>query len=332
MKSPSTQWRENIGPDEDARFERYGEQLVALQKAGDEKLGRGRALHRKQHLGLRARLEIPDDLPAHARHGVFAEPGMYDAKIRLSNGGGGRAADKKPDVRGFAVRVEGLSGPGALGSPTSAQCFVLINSATFAFPTVEQFMEIVVAAARGPIAILRQLIKRHGLFGGFKHARQLGKSLGKPFAGYACETFHSAAPIACGPYAAKVRLVPTGNGDPATSKPPAWADDVTRRLAKGDLRWDLQLQFFVDDAVTPLENPTVPWPESEAPFVTVAHLVAPQQDPISEEGTKLAETIEANMFDPWNALAEHRPLGEIMRARKAAYFASQQERGAIAKA
>jgi len=33
-------------------------------------------------------------------------------------------------------------------------------------------------------------------------------------------------------------------------------------------------------------------------------------------------------FDPWDALADHRPVGEIMRARKAAYFASQKERGA----
>jgi len=331
VKNPSTEWRETIGDGEDARFERYGEQLVALQKAGNDKHGRGRALHRNQHLGLRARLEILDDLPAHARHGVFAKPGTYDALIRLSNGSGDRAADKKPDVRGFGVRVEGVSGPGALGSPTSAQCFVLINAATFAVPNVEAFMEIVVAAARGPLAILRQLIRRHGFFGGFKQARLLGRGLGKPFAGFACETFHSAAPIACGPYAAKVRLVPTGNGDAPSRKPPDWAADVTGRLAKLDLNWELQLQFFIDEAATPIEDPTVPWPESEAPFVTVARLVAPQQDPNSADGAKLAASIEANVFDPWNALAEHRPLGEIMRARKAAYFASQQERGAISK-
>ena len=30
----------------------------------------------------------------------------------------------------------------------------------------------------------------------------------------------------------------------------------------------------------------------------------------------------------WHALVEHRPLGEVMRARKVAYYASQQNRGA----
>jgi hypothetical protein len=33
-------------------------------------------------------------------------------------------------------------------------------------------------------------------------------------------------------------------------------------------------------------------------------------------------------FDPWHALVEHTPLGGVMRARKEAYFASTQERGA----
>ena len=47
------------------------------------------------------------------------------------------------------------------------------------------------------------------------------------------------------------------------------------------------------------------------------------------EGTKREAEGEAQTFDPWNALAVHRPLGHIMRARKAAYFASQKARGAV---
>ena len=34
----------------------------------------------------------------------------------------------------------------------------------------------------------------------------------------------------------------------------------------------------------------------------------------------------ADRFDPWSAVAEHRPLGEIMRARKAAYLPSFRNR------
>ena len=39
--------------------------------------------------------------------------------------------------------------------------------------------------------------------------------------------------------------------------------------------------------------------------------------------------VERLRFDPWGGLAAHRPLGEIMRARKAAYFHSQKARGAL---
>ena len=329
MKAPSTAWREIVGADEETRFQGYGEQLVAIQRRATASSGPGRALHRKQHLGLRATVEVLGDLPEHARHGLFASPGSRAAQLRLSNGSGARGPDRRPDIRGLGLRVLDVSGPGALGAATSAQCFVLINSAAFAFPNVDDFMGVVLAAARGPLPVLRHLMKRHGFLGGLKQARLLGKGLGKPFAGFAREPFHSAAPIACGPYAAKVRLVPAGKD----AGPPAdrgdWSADVIARLAKAELSWELQLQFFVDEAITPIEVPTVEWPEAEAPFVTVARVVAPPQDPRSPEGVALAEAIEAATFDPWNALVEHRPLGEIMRARKVAYFASQKERGAV---
>jgi hypothetical protein len=328
MKAPSTTWREQVGADEETRFQRYGEQLVELQRRAGASGARGRALHRKQHLGLRATVEVLGELPAHARHGLFASPGRRDAQLRLSNGSGAHAPDRRPDVRGLALRVLDVHGAGALGGPTTAQCFVLINSAAFPFPNVDDFMGVVVAGSRGPVAVLRHLMKRHGLVGGLRQARALAKGFGKPFAGFAREPFHSAAPIACGPYAAKVRLVSTTGGELPPARRDDWSADVVARLAKAELAWELQLQFFVDEAITPIEDPTVAWPEREAPFVTVARVVAPPQDPGSPEGRALAEEIEAARFDPWNALAEHRPLGEIMRARKVAYFASQQERGA----
>jgi hypothetical protein len=43
---------------------------------------------------------------------------------------------------------------------------------------------------------------------------------------------------------------------------------------------------------------------------------------------QLASALEAAVFDPWHALVEHRPLGEVQRARKVVYFASQRQRGA----
>jgi hypothetical protein len=53
-----------------------------------------------------------------------------------------------------------------------------------------------------------------------------------------------------------------------------------------------------------------------SPFVTVAKLRFPRQD-IS--GGDNLEKMDALSFTPWRVTAEHRPLGNIMRARKEVY-------------
>ena len=154
MAAPSTQWRESIAADEAARFAGYAERSVEMQKRKSAKFGNGCALHRKQLLALHATLEVLPDLPAHARHGLFARPGTYEAWVRLSNGGTDRARDATPDIRGFAIKVRGVRGPGALGNTTEAQDFLLIDQEKFGFPKSEEFVELVIAASRGNVTLL----------------------------------------------------------------------------------------------------------------------------------------------------------------------------------
>ena len=66
---------------------------------------------------------------------MFARPAQYDVRVRLSNGGMDKAADHKPDIRGFAISVRGVQGDSALGNgPAKSQDFLLINQEKFAFP------------------------------------------------------------------------------------------------------------------------------------------------------------------------------------------------------
>ena len=117
----------------------------------------------------------------------------------------------------------------------------------------------------------------------------------------------------------KVRLKPVGNPPPSARSKDIVAD-LRERLAIGLVHWDMELQFFVDEAITPIEDAAKIWPESETPIVTVARLS------LVAASDAAARQAEAAKFDPWSGLAAHRPLGEIMRARKAAYYASQQGR------
>ena len=86
-----------------------------------------------------------------------------------------KAADHKPDIRGFAISVRGVQGDSALGNgPAKSQDFLLINQEKFAFPQSAEFVDFVVAASHGGGALIKFLVQRHGLLGA---ARQIAKTV-----------------------------------------------------------------------------------------------------------------------------------------------------------
>jgi hypothetical protein len=262
-------------------------------------------------------LEVPSGLPAAASHGIFAAPASYEVWVRLSNGGFDSAPDRTADIRGYAFKVLGVSGSSVFGGPATSQDFALINHEKFSSSTSKDFTVITTGASTGLLGILKTAVRNPRLLGGLVG---VAGALRKPFSGFATEDFYSAAPIACGPYAARVRLRAASLQVDAAARDD-WTADIYSRLASGPLEHELQLQFFLDEAHTPIEDAAVVW---DAPYTTVARLVIPSQTP----DEAFAADVEAARFDPWNALVEHRPLGEVMRARKVAYRPSQLNRGA----
>lgn len=325
---PSTEWQEQIPPDEATRFAAYGPIFAEIQKRKSARYGNGRALHRKQLCGAQGSLEVLGDLPEFARQGLFATPASYPTWVRLSNGGMDAASDRKPDIRGLALQVQGVQGDSALGNgPAQHQDFLFINQEQFAFARSAEFVAFVDAASRGDGALLKFLFRRYGLLGAPGLLKRMRKSVGKPFAGFACAPLFSAVPIANGPYAVRLRLLAAAsNGAPDAAANADWGADFVRRLERDALHWELQLQPFVSEALTPIEDASVNWP---SPYTTVARLRLPRQDVQSGAGQELARQIQAAVFDPWQALSAHRPLGDVQRARKVVYFGSQQGRGAV---
>ncbi len=324
---PGTDWQETIAPDEAQRYEDAGKRFAAIQQRKSQKYGTGRTLHRKQLTAAYGTLEVLDSLPSWAAQGLFAEAHDYEVWVRLSNGGLDKAKDAMPDIRGFAFRVLGVQGDSALGNgPARSQDFTLINQEAFAFKGSAEFVDFVEAASYGNGALLKYIFKRYGVFGAPVQLAKMIKVAGKPFSGFATEPMFSCVPMANGPYAARVRLVPAdANGKPEPGANKDWNADFSARLAQRALHWDLQLQPWVNETLTPLEDATVNW---STRYVTVARLMLPQQDTTGIDGQALAHRVEATVIDPWQALAAHRPLGDVQRSRKAVYFASQKGRGA----
>jgi hypothetical protein len=97
---------------------------------------------------------------------------------------------------------------------------------------------------------------------------------------------------------------------PVLNIPIYWMTEITHVEDK---------KFFVDEQQTPIEDASVNW---TVPFVPLARL----RLAVAGVRAEIASAVEAAHFDPWGGLMAHRPLGDVMRARKVAYFRSQNQR------
>jgi len=315
---PSTHWREVFLPNERMQHEEQARILSEVQRQRLERYGQGRALHRKQVAALQAVLVVEKDLPEYARQGIFATQSTYAAHVRLSNGGFDVSPDRAPSVRGFAIKVFGAS---TASTAQVEQNFTLINQEILRVKNSAEFVGIVDIATSAPGAALRKAARKPGVtLGAVVNFRDMKK----PFSGFATHNFFSIMPIMFGDYAARLKLCAASAVINAEARND-WAADIYARLAEDGLEFLFQAQFFEDENRTPIENPSVAW---DAPWLTVARLRVPLQAP----DETLAETVEQSSFDPWIAAPEHRPLGELMRARKAAYSVSRRNRDVAAEA
>lgn len=321
----SSDWQELVDPDEARRHREFSEYLTKLQTGLNRKFGPGRALHRKQVLALSGSLRILGRIPKYAAQGLFASRGIHPVVIRLSNGSPSIQRDSIPDVRGFALSVRGVSGPGALLDVTDRQDFLLINRSSFGFRDSQDFAAFVEAAGTRDLAHSRSLLSRYASPSGALSLARITRDSLRPFAGFAATTFYSAAPIQIGTHAARVRLVPATKQRTLTERA-GWAHSMAHHVTKSELQYYLFLDFYTDETLTPIEDASRAWPIDKIPSIHIGTLTIDRQDPDSSDGQSLAQSVEADHFDPWQALADHRPLGEVMRARKVAYYASQQNR------
>jgi hypothetical protein len=104
-----------------------------------------------------------------------------------------------------------------------------------------------------------------------------------------------------------------------TAAPDFLRDNLVRRGAA----FDFMVQLRAHPDAMPIEDPTIEWSESAAPFVPVARVtIAPQE---FDQPTQRA-FCENLSFTPWHGLDAHRPLGGINRVRRTVYETVSQLR------
>lgn len=332
VMTPSTDWKEVLTEGEAALHERLAETVRALQRENADGGRIQRALHAKPNASFAATFTVLPDLPAHAKQGLFASPGTYEALVRFSNGSGRAQTDARPDVRGIGVKVLGVEGPKAIPALAHAktQDFHAIRDPTMPFRVTTDFVWLL-EAMKSPALLPLKLMLRFGPVQGVSLLRRMMKALSRPMLSCATTTYFMPLPVRFGTHAAKLRFVPAQQDVPgatASKDAEALRDDLHARVRSGPVAWEVQAQFFVDETRTPIEDPTKEWTDADAPPVRVGRLEIPVQDATSPRGVQLAEWVETLSFDPWHALEAHRPLGEMMRARNVIYRVSTAARNA----
>ncbi len=321
--TPSTGWKEVSAEGEAAQLEALAADLGRLQAGLMKKRGKPqRALHAKANVAARGQFDVHAGLPEHLRVGLFAEARSYDAVVRFSNGGPHSRADKKPDVRGVAVKLLGVGGAKSIpGFAHTTQDFLSILSEAVPFRTPDEFVFFVLNADN-PLVLLPKAIARFGFGRTMALVKQLQKELGAELKPLRDNRYFSALPIRFGPYAAKFCFTPEEPTSEDAGK--ELGTQLVLALSGGALKWRFQVQLFADEVTTPIEDPTVVW---NTPWNTLATLTLPQQAPSST----FSEWVETLSFDPWHAQDVLRPLGAMMRARNAAYRVSTTARQAGAE-
>jgi hypothetical protein len=306
--------------------------------------GTGRAVrdaHAKGYGLVRAEVDILDRLPAEYAQGIYAEPGRHDAVIRFSNGSPHAGADARlGGATGLALKMFGIEGPTLLGDEPDSHTFdyANINAPIFFCNTIEHYLFIQELFIEAPLYFAQGAPGRHRFFRDFVTGKGtldqdqwawdellafLTVAQSRPV-NLLLSTYWTMGAVRHGDYIAKVRFAPVPvfaekvvqRALDLTSAPEVYRPALVAELRDRPYEFDIQVQLCADLAQMPVEDVTVEWSEALSPFVTVAKLRIPQQD-ISGDDT--LEKMDALSFTPWRVTAEHRPLGNIMRARKEVY-------------
>ncbi len=303
-----------------------------------------RAVHAKGHALLRGKLTVLGGLPPIYAQGLFSQPGQYNAMMRISSPPAEQLSDQVSTPRAVALklmRVPGERVPESRDHDT--QDFLMVNAPAFTRPGPKEFLSdaklLAATTEKAPEAkemlssVLRAAEAVVEAFGGESETlKTLG---GEPATHPLGDTFYAQTPFLYGPYIAKFALAPASPSLTALTGQKLSSDDEDAQRhaisaffhdgGGAPATWELRVQLCTDPERMPIEDASVPWPEDLSPFVPVATLEVPPQQSWLQGRSQVEEDEIA--FDPWHAIAAHRPLGALNRARKVVLAASRQFRG-----
>jgi len=331
---------------EPAVIAEISEKIILMQKnaAAEQRRPICRGTHAKG-VCARAQFEVFDvsvgrdrALTARLAKGIYAKPGIYPAVVRFANADPKVNSDFKSDVRSLSFSVElAPGGAAAWGAKISCQDYSMQNATTLPLNDAHAFLVAMeVLTASSPAKAIHSLPWRDKLI--FARTMILAQLQAhqtvKP---YQQLRYWSTVPFRHGP-ADVVKYSATPSVDnparPLQKKYPNALQDEFARHLNEDAKmssFDFALQFLDTERMTYwgkrrdagfwIENASVEWKETQAPFHRVARLSLVPKSKLEQDVS------ESLYFDvTGNSLPDSTPLGSINRARWPAELASRKAR------
>lgn len=293
---------------------------------GDDKMRR--AFHAKKHACVQGDFEVLADIPSDLRVGpVFSAAQRFPTWVRFSNGTILMGADEDSIVQGLALKLMGVEGekvlPGGNATATT-QDFLMINLPATPTTNANEFVEFAQAQFDGTLALGAYMLTHPRVA-----LRALDLTGGKDVVSVRHEDFWAGGAYRLGERAMKYSAAPCqGVSAPlGASGDDYLRADLSNALANADVCYDFFIQVQVDPIKQSIEDSSSVWSPTEAPAVHVARLTIPQGNLESEQALAAEAACDEFGFSPWHSATEYRPLGNVNRARRAAYDASQSQRG-----
>ena len=307
-----------------------------------------RDAHAKGFALVKAKFEIPHNLPDYLAQGLYKQTGVYDAVIRFSSG----SPQVRDDARngfamGMGMKVFGVKGE--VMAEGEEDCgnidYNLINCPVFFSNSVNSYQHILKIftsvseyfkpEGKGKYRFMFDWLTAYGkkfpTVDAFRELSAFMRFAKLPAQNSLTQTYFSIHVLRHGNYYGKIRVIPTAQTLQAIPKDVqefAYGKDTFRQLIvdnlqKTDATYLVQIQLAEIGNPNPIERVTEEWTEDKYPFHTIGWLTIPQQD-ISDGQNKIVS--EHISITPWRCLEENRPMGSLQWCRKAVYSAASRKR------
>lgn len=273
-----------------------------------------RAVFRKTHGVVRARMKLFSDRPSTIRHGIFSGE-EYSAWIRFSSDVAPTKSDASQGTVGIGLKLFGVKPPTLAASDQQAPTadLLLQNYDIFFVDTGPDMCTFTDLSLQNRES---EWYARH------PETKTILAEMQKREESVLTATYWSVLPYACGPeQAVKYRLSSLASGPSLApdSDPNRLRTDLGKRLSTDKSSFVFSIQLPLPGVTLPVDRATVRWNEADAPFIPVGELEIPAQE-VTAEGQEIYG--DALAFAPWRTPEPNRPLGSIAESRRLAYPAS----------